>query len=139
MDSAILWSFRLGTIPASCGGASFCFAIYAAKVQSAVYQWERVQDPVAPQYARKLRQHAATVAAMAAASGAVTMEAYKDFRSYSTAHSMREVESFFIKQLPFFARPSVLGTALLAVSLVQSQVGGVCFTAPTRPMLWKRE
>ena len=65
-------------------------SFYGAKVFAASNQWA---DVGSVQHAAELRQHAATVGAMAVASGAVGMEAVRDWLVYVASMSYYSPQS----------------------------------------------
>ena len=136
MDRALLSAAQHGFVPACCGGATGCFALYGAKVGAAARQWRRVDDPAAPGHTVLLWQHAATVAALAATSMAVTAEAVQDYRVYRTAPSLAKIERTLIRQRPFFARTTVLATAAITLLAARLAAGGLCLLQPQKPLLW---
>ena len=131
---------RGGAVPLLCGGASCCFALYTAKVVSAVQAWRQLELPSAFEKARctdhafELQKHAAGSGVLAMVSAAVTVETAKDYRQYRSS-SREQLGSFFASRTPFFLRPTVVGTAGVALLGSMILAGGARFFPPQRPAL----
>lgn len=129
----------LGTIPGLCGGASACFALYAAKVLHAADQWSRLQGNTprlhheAASYAVSLHQHGCSAGALSLTSAAAALEALRDWRCIH-GQPIAAMEAFFASRLPFVVRPSVMATAACSFAGVWWGVGGVRLVLPQRPI-----
>ena len=140
MDTAVLRLFRGGVIPALCGGATFCFGAYGFKVANAATLWRHLEvtadidRAVCLAHAIELDKHALTCAALTLISAASSVEAAIDFRSYRHA-SAEALGKYFVAHTPFFARPSVLGTAVASLFASASFAGGCRLFAPQRPFI----
>lgn len=144
---------RRGAIPLCCGGASFCFALYACKVEYAALSWEALANQLNEQQRQHddkennnynpssrfeiasslqqgnvLHQHAASCAALAGTSTAITVQAGKDWCQYRRKRSLDDIEQWILRSICskrrfFVLRSPVLLTALLSFGFVQLQFG----------------
>ena len=142
MDAAVTQLARSGAIPFLCGSAAGCFALYSAKVVTAAGQWRAVSVKAATDmdsalcmsHSVALDQHAASCCALTVTSVASTAEAIVDYRNYRHC-SQEKLATYFATRRPFFARRSVLGTAVVSLALSASLVGGFRLMAPQQPLL----
>jgi hypothetical protein len=138
-DAAALRLLRSGAIPLLCGSATGCLALYCAKVASAAHQWRRLELPAfdsarCTAHAAALDEHSRGCMILTLTAAATTIESARDYYVYRSA-SLESLGTFFASRLPFFARPTVIGTAGASLLVTLGLGGGFRFIAPQRPPL----
>jgi len=134
VDMLVRKAFRYGAIPGSCLGASLMLSFYGSKVFLASNQWAEVGGSSSNFHAAELRQHAATVGAMAITSGAIGMEAVRDWLEYSGGKKvaeMAEVAEVFSGKRLFVMRPMVFIGASIGFGGAFALTGAIRFTQPS--------
>jgi hypothetical protein len=144
-DSFLHKALQVGAVPFTILTGTCTLVFYTTTTFVAANQWSAVGTPVALAHATKLRQHAATVGAGAAVSGAIGMEAVRDWLEYAKPAAEGKTATATIDQLAaqvyttkrmFFLRPMVLATAAVGFGAALFGTGAIRFGQPdNRPAM----
>ena len=145
-DTLVRKALQVGVVPMTILGGSACLVFYSTTTFVAANQWAAVGSVVAGQHATNLRQHAATVAATAAVSGAIGMEAVRDWLEYAAPPQGGDgkvalkvdqlAAKVYTQKHMFFLRPMVVVTAVVGFGTTLFGTGAIRFGQPAnRPAM----